>query len=530
MVTRQRVRLPKEVLGAFVSVALALAAAAIVWSQPSLLTPAPAQQPTPVSPDAPEISTHDVASNFVARVTLVSVPVVVRDSKGNSIGNLTKDNFALFDKGKPQQITDFTLEETRAEAAPAKTSTLLPGEIPPPEILDPRRFVACLFDDLNLDISGVTRLRKAAEALIETLPPTDRVAIYSTSGEINLDFTDNRELLRAALTRLRPSTMTRVGAMISPTLRGVNSFNLLGDIVRRLATAPGQRVIAWVSPGFSTSETSMGWMGFKMQLIDQAIHAKVIINAIDARGLYTDPNFDGANVRSNGRSGLSAAEEQSNVLAEVSYGTGGVFHESSNNFDEGFRRVAAAPEYIYVLGFSPQNLKSDSSFHQLKVGLKDVPGSLTLEARRGYYAPRRSDDAAGAAEEAIQSALFSREELSELPIAVQTQFFRSNDATAKVTVLVHLDIKLFKFGKSDGRNNNTVTVVAGLFDRNGKYLQGIQKLLELHLKDETLPKLSNAITLRATFDVQPGPYLIRTIVRDSHGQMMSATNSSVSIQ
>ncbi len=53
----------------------------------------------------------------------------------------------------------------------------------------------------------------------------------------------------------------------------------------------------------------------------------------------------------------------SDILAELADGTGGTFFQNSNDLDAGFKRIAAAPEYIYMLGFSPQNLKTDGSFH-----------------------------------------------------------------------------------------------------------------------------------------------------------------------
>ena len=43
------------------------------------------------------------------------------------------------------------------------------------------------------------------------------------------------------------------------------------------------------------------------------------------------------------------------VMAEVAANTGGRFFENSNDLRGGFERLAAAPEYVYVLGFSPRN-------------------------------------------------------------------------------------------------------------------------------------------------------------------------------
>ena len=58
-------------------------------------------------------------------------------------------------------------------------------------------------------------------------------------------------------------------------------------------------------------------------------------------------------------------------------------------WSEGLDMVAARPEFIYVLGFSPQNLKYDGSYHALKVTLKD-PKGFNVQARRGFYAPKHS--------------------------------------------------------------------------------------------------------------------------------------------
>jgi hypothetical protein len=60
-------------------------------------------------------------------------------------------------------------------------------------------------------------------------------------------------------------------------------------------------------------------------------------------------------------------------------------------------------------------------------------------------------------------------------------------------------------------------------------VQGDQKTLEMRLTDETLDKkLNSGVTLRANFEVKPGTYLVRCVVRDDDGQL-SATNDSVEI-
>jgi hypothetical protein len=234
-------------------------------------------------------------------------------------------------------------------------------------------------------------------------------------------------------------------------------------------------------------------------------------------------------------SAIALADEE--TLADLAEGTGGTYFHNSNDLVEGFKRVAARPEYVYVLGFSPQNLKLDGRFHAVKVVVKPSvnesgtsSGKVSLQARRGYYAPRQLTDPAETAKQEIEDALFSREELRDIPIEMHTQFFKPTERTARLAVLVRVDVKHIRFRKADGRNRNDLTVASGLFDRNGNLIAGNQKVLEMRLRDETLAKgLGSGITIKTSFDVKPGTYLVRLVVRDAEGQLMAATNGAVEI-
>ena len=509
---------------------LSLAQAQTVSSPPSTAGPPQA----PANPNPPEMNTREeTAASFKAHVNMVMVPVVVRDAHGIAVANLAKTNFLLFDKGKPQEITRFSVEKVgskslEADAAPADPTASQPEK--GPTVVIPERFVAFLFDDVHLTPANLVLVREAAERHIANLKPSDRAAIFTMSGSPMLDFTGDPVRLRAALSQLRPNIMTRVGAMSGGETLTFGSLDVIKSVIQRMASAPGQRILMVISPGFFTIDPM--YYPDKTEILDRAIRANVIINGMDARGLYTDPALDVS--RSGGRggalgTGLMRESMRSDVLAEMASGTGGSFFQNSNDYDEGFRRLAAAPEYVYMLGFTPQNLKNDGNFHALSVSVKPN-NDLNVQARRGYYAPKRLEDADETARQEIEAALFSREELLELPVDLHTRFFKVDAGTAKVTVLLRLDLKQFRYRKADGRNNNVVTMVTGIFDRDGKFLQGIKKVLELHLKDETLAtRLDQGATIRSDFDIAPGTYLIRQVVRDSEGQQLSATNAAVVI-
>jgi hypothetical protein len=224
-----------------------------------------------------------------------------------------------------------------------------------------------------------------------------------------------------------------------------------------------------------------------------------------------------------------SAQAEADIMAELAAGTGGTFFENSNDLAQGMKDLSTSPDVYYVLGFSPQNLKLDGNYHSLRVSLK-TPNGLSAKARRGYYAPRHLTDADEDAKEEISQALFSRDEMRDIPVALHTQFFKSSETEARLVVLSRLDVRKLRYRKTDGRNANEVMIVSGLFDRNGNYVQGVSKTLKMMLRDDTLAdKLGNGLTIRSEFKVAPGTYVIRVVVRDAEGQMMAAQNGAVEI-
>ena len=310
------------------------------------------------------------------------------------------------------------------------------------------------------------------------------------------------------------------------------AMGVIKELIRRMAAMPGQRSIILVSNGFVTlAEHSSD----KTEIMDRAIRASVLINSLDARGLYTDtPDItrQGTNFRTDmvlTQMERETNRAQSDVLAELAAGTGATFFQNSNDLDAGFARLVSAPEYYYLLAFSPQNLKMDGSFHALKVTLKSVK-DVSANARTGYYAPKHLENAIETAKREIEEALFSREEMSDIPVELHTQFFKASADAAKVSLVIKVDVKRLKFRKEADRNCDELTVVAGLFDRNGVYATGNQKKIEMRLKDETVEKrLDGGLTIRSSFDVKPGTYSVRLVVRDMEGQLMSAQNGAVEI-
>jgi hypothetical protein len=61
--------------------------------------------------------------------------------------------------------------------------------------------------------------------------------------------------------------------------------------------------------------------------------------------------------------------------------------------------------------------------------------SFNIQARKGYYAPKKASNAEETARGEIEASVFSRDELSELPVELHTQFFKSNAKDATLSVI-----------------------------------------------------------------------------------------------
>jgi len=562
-------------------------------------TPPTTQAPGTQSPanESSEVSTRDTPPTFRVRVNLVLVRAVVRDSTGKVVTNLKKEDFQLSDNRKPQVISTFSIEtpeshkvaSTMKPVEPSADSNA-PADSPAIAAL-PQRFVAVVFDDTDMLNEDVVWVRSAATRLFTSLAPTDRVGIYSTSGQVTQEFTQEHGLLQKSLLGVVPRPVAGNGfhdcpdisyyqadriqnfqdtqalaaatedalqcafggdprltaqaqAMASTTSQRVVSsgdaqteyvYRHLEQIMRRLAGMPGQRVMVFVSPGFVIT-TALNLES--SSLVDQANRSNIVINTIDARGLYTpdlfgdisDPSHDSTRtvgIKSSYR--VQAQSAQSDILAQLADGTGGTFFHNRNDIDEGLREATAAPAMSYLLGFSPQNMKINGAYHTLKVSLTNKQ-KFSIQARHGYYAPRTIADPAEAAKEEIQEALFSQDEINDLPVELQTQFFKKDPSQARLAVLTHVDVKGIRFRKAEGRNRDDLTVATAIFDENGNFVTGGEKIVEMKLLDKTFDRLSRSgFTLKSSFDIKPGTYLVRLVVRDAEGSQMAARNGAVNI-
>ncbi len=184
-----------------IALAMALAFTGVADGAPQNPPPqAPAQA---ASPQASQPALHAVTR-------LVQVNVIVQNKKGEPVTDLTKDDFEIFDQGKPQTISVFSMESARILEGPG--TPLAPNVYTNRIDMQngvPASITVILIDSLNTHFTDMTYARQQLTKYLKQIQPQDRVAVYGLTDRLKVihEFTNDATSLIAALNRtISPDT------------------------------------------------------------------------------------------------------------------------------------------------------------------------------------------------------------------------------------------------------------------------------------------------------------------------------------
>lgn len=463
---------------------------------------------------APEVAIHTHAYTppsaiLQAETNLVESEVTVRDANGRAVAGLTASDFEIFDKGVPQKIVAFSEVRSEAKASSGETSS---------------RVSTFFFDDLHVGLPGpegqfhLPFVKQAARQFAaKYLRPGDRISIATASGAGGVDFTDNAQHFLDAADRLN---------LHSPTMQSLEEYQAqslatlyaLGAAVTGLSALPGERTLVWVSAGFVIHIQPAHDVPHDVQrdvdnLIEAAVHSNVVIDAINAKGLYVVPR--------------AAALDR--PLQEISRGTGGHFFTNNNDL-AGAMEQSVHPEVTYSIAFHPA--ARDGKFHTLNVKFTQKRRDEVIEFRPGYLS-RKDDDAEKrlAARSRMDEAVFSKETLNELPASVTLTGGQPENGEIPVSVRVTVDVNRLQFVASHGRHAQQFVFLVTLLDTNGEFVSGKESIMDLALTDSKLASMKQSgLTTVATLDAPPGVYQVRAIVREGMKGALAATTTGVELR
>lgn len=226
-----------------------------------LATAQSAPQSAAQQESVPEVPT------FKVEVHRLLVPVVVRDPQGRAVGDLKKQDFQVFDNGKPRSASGLTVEQNAAPKAysepPAGAAKLAP---PPSDATPPasnaatplkpaktaQRFILFVFDDLHLSVADLAQAKTAStRVLTESLSGRDIAAIASLSGKVSSGLTRDRARLQDAIASLQPRGLYQATNADCPSLDYYQA-DLIENKHNQEALQDATRKVFHCNPGLDT--------------------------------------------------------------------------------------------------------------------------------------------------------------------------------------------------------------------------------------------------------------------------------------
>lgn len=288
------------------------------------------------------VRTSPFRVDFVENVDLVNLYAVVRGTSGDYVTGLGRDDFRLFENGRPQEIDRFGTDwKALRVAIVLDTSLTMKGEK-----LEAARDAALGFLDL---------LVEGDEGLVVT---------FSDSAVVAQDLTRDPEALRAAIENVRAEGGTALYDAI------YRASNLLGQF-------EGRRVMVLLSDGRDEAANGLepGSLHTLEESLDRALRNEVMIFAIGfGRRLEHTPDFYGR-------------ESLASILTKLGEATGGrvLFSVRPGQLRKAFEDVAQDLRHQYSLAYVSDDRRRDGTWREIRLSATR-PG-LKVTTRRGYFAP-----------------------------------------------------------------------------------------------------------------------------------------------
>lgn len=470
----------------------------------------------------PQQELQFVTQSYAPRATvrvrsdLVQMDVVVRDAKGRVVGGMTRADFQVYDKGRPQEIGQFAIVSASGAApaeSPVPSSAPVPGSSSPAAVVAPPRFIGLFFDDRGTPFADLRYAQNAAEKFVrKDLRAGDKVGVFTASGSATLDFTDEASKLLAAIESVRPQPlnvpMVRPSCVQYPlgpyaayliadqtdlatvdlyTCRNasfsahpdvpetpaelqvqaetiLSSANIatkftleaLGSLITHLAGMSGSRILVLASSGFFT-ETAHAQID---ELTDEALAGNVVINSLDAKGLVA--RAPGGSTEDSPILKVPASQEEKQLL-----------RKQRDSMDDVMVVLARDTGGIFFhnnndldLGLREMAAVPDVSY---RLGFSPehlrpdgefhalkvklaIPGPFEIQSRRGYFAPTPATTKAKNEIDALNDEVMKSDQRNALPAEVGAEAGRLPAGGAGFQVSLRVDPRALAFRKDHGKH------------------------------------------------------------------------------
>lgn len=435
---------------------------------------------------------------FKTGTRLVQVDVVVQ-AKNKNVRGLTKDDFELFDNGKPQSIAVFSERHIAPPDAPARK--LRPGIVmnrPIQDGTEPVAITVILIDGENTNPEDQATALESMLTLLDRSHRREPIAVYQLGTTLRLlaTFSEDHEIIRRTISSLRAQQSAELDDMgavdnaaaaiaeISFQRRADRTAAAFRSLARQLKDIPGRKKLVWISAGLPLTMTIPSVRnGIQSnQFIDMSERilgpiadlndANVGVYPIDPRGgsvFMFDEGFKW-------RPGL--ADPNLTTMIRFADRTGGVATYGENFVEGPLERALADTDVTYTLGFYPRDEKYDGAEHKLRVHLKR--GGPELRYRNSYKDESKPPVMTKASRDATVNAWMQEPvDAAAIPIAVYATPVPNRRGYVEVQITI--DLSVLKLEHANGRFNGSIQVAIAPDVRVNP--KGFRQTIALHLTE-----------------------------------------------
>jgi len=280
------------------------------------------------------LAAQEPVTSFHVDVKLVSIFVNVTDKNGALAGGLTKDDFAVYEDNRLQEIAVFERQ----------------SELP-------------LNLTLAIDTSGSVRKDMSEEAAAARrfahaiLRPQDQMSVLEFATEVQqlTPFTNKLSVIDRGLGELHSDFATAL-------------YDAICQGSEKLGGNSGRKVLVVISDGDDTVKSST-----YAQALEAALRNEVMIYSI-------------IDVPIEASAGRDLGGEH--ALITIAEQTGGkYFYVSDGGLDKAFAKVSDDLRTQYLIGYYPHHQVPGTSFHRLTVTIpRAASDEFNIRNKTGYYA------------------------------------------------------------------------------------------------------------------------------------------------
>jgi VWFA-related protein len=556
-------------------VCLALVTGATMPHAQQRQPPAP-QQPTPQRQQQQSPARQDDQEEVIRLNTeLVQLRAVVTDRKGQIVENLTKTDFEVFENGQPREVSFFSVERVptgSAQTAAANSGVANAARTQPVRAAAPARIIVLFVDTLHLAPDSLARAKTQLKRFVdEQMTDSDLVAVVASSGTLGIlqQFTRDRRMLKYAIDKI--AFFTGLHTAITPYLasraltgeqqainevlsilvkeEGYTRFNAqtdnnyaqsrarellgqntglrratlltLGAVSEQLARLRGQRLVAFVSDGFSLYDEGGSMARAELDAAEsRAARAGVMIYPIYPKGLVAP---SGADLGSS-YSFESQADVQAN-LRELAQATGGEAHLNTNDLRAPLQGMLDANRVYYALAYYlPKD--SDKKFRRITVRVKNHP-EYTVRTQRGYTpATEKEAEIASTPRQKLFQQMIAPLPTTNIGVTASADFLEVEGDDAQVTLQVHIDGNRLQYERQGENSLLRCEVAAVVFNDEAKIADTVTETINVTLTPAQLEEARRAgYRYTRRIKLKPGLYQVRVGVRELGSEL---TGTSVS--